>query len=87
MRNLIFAIEDNLQCTVVITSGILSGSSALSRYGVEEFVSEGVIVLDTAKRDGQRVRTLFIRKMRSTATDLKDHTFEILPNRGVVVMD
>ena len=34
VRSLIFAIEDNLQCTVVITSGILSGSSALSRYGV-----------------------------------------------------
>ncbi len=87
VRTLIFAIEDNLQCTVVITSGILSGSSALSRYGVEEFVSEGVIVLGMDKRDGHRVRTLFIRKMRSTATDLNDHTFEILPNKGIVIRD
>lgn len=87
VRSLIFAIEDNLQCTAVITSGILSGTSALSRYGVEEFVTEGVIVLGTDKRDGQRVRTLFIRKMRSTATDLNDHTFEILPNKGIVIRD
>lgn len=87
VRSLIFAIEDNLQCTTVITSGILSGSSALSRYGVEEFVAEGVIVLSTDKRNGQRVRTLFIRKMRSTATDLNDHTFEILPNKGIVIRD
>ncbi len=87
VRNLVFAIEDNLQCTTLITSGILSGTSALSRYGVEEFVAEGVIVLGMDKRDGQRVRTLFIRKMRSTATDLNDHIFEILPNRGIVIMD
>ena len=87
VRSLIFAIEDNLQCTTVITSGILSGTPALSRYGVEEFVAEGVIVLGTDKRNGQRVRTLFIRKMRSTATDLNDHTFEILPNKGIVIRD
>jgi len=87
VRNLVFAIEDNLQCTTVITSGILSGTSTLSRYGVEEFVTEGVIVLGTDKRNGQRVRTLFIRKMRSTATDLNDHTFEILPNKGIVIRD
>jgi len=87
VRSLIFAIEDNLQCTTLITSGILSGTSALSRYGVEEFVAEGVIVLGMDKRDGQRVRTLFIRKMRSTATDLNDHIFEILPNKGIVIRD
>lgn len=87
VRSLIFAIEDNLQCTTLITSGILSGTSALSRYGVEEFVAEGVIVLGMDKRDGQRVRTLFIRKMRSTATDLNDHIFEILPNKGIVIKD
>ncbi len=87
VRSLIFAIEDNLQCTVVITSGILSGSSALSRYGVEEFVSEGVIVLGTDIRDGQRIRMLSIRKMRSTATDLNNHTFDILPDKGIVIRD
>ena len=85
VRNLIFAIEDNLQCTILITSGILSGTSALSHYGVEEFVAEGVIVLGMSCRDGQRVRTLFIRKMRSTPTDLSEHIFEILPNKGIVI--
>lgn len=87
VRNLIFAIEDNLQCTILITSGIPSGTSALSRYGVEEFVAEGVIVLDFGIRDSQRVRTLFIRKMRSTPTDLNDHVFEILPHRGIVIKE
>lgn len=87
VRNGVFAVEDNLGCTIVITSGIVSGTSALSFFGVEEFVTEGVILLGMDKRDGQRVRTLFIRKMRSTATDLNDHTFEILPNKGIVIRD
>jgi circadian clock protein KaiC len=87
VRNLIFAIEDNLQCTILITSGILPGTSALSHYGVEEFVAEGVIVLGMGCRAGQRVRTLFIRKMRSTPTDLNEHIFEILPSRGIVIKE
>lgn len=87
VRNLIFAIEDNLQCTILITSGILSGTSALSHYGVEEFVAEGVIVLGMGCRVGQRVRTFFIRKMRSTPTDLDEHIFEILPSRGIVIKE
>jgi circadian clock protein KaiC len=87
VSNLIFAIEDNLECTILITSGILSGTSALSHYGVEEFVAEGVIVLGFDIRDSQRVRTLFIRKMRSTVTDLSDHVFEIMPHRGIVIKE
>ncbi|MBM3117952.1 MAG: zinc-ribbon domain-containing protein [Chloroflexi bacterium] len=87
IRNLIFAIEDNLQCTVLITSGIPSGTSALSRYGVAEFVAEGVIVLGMSKSDSECTRTLFIRKMRSTPTDLCEHVFDILPHRGIVIKE
>ena len=87
IKNLVFAIEDNLQCTVVMTSGILSGSNAFSRYSVEEFVAEGVILLAMLKFNGHRVRTLSIRKMRSTASDLSDHIYEILPQRGIVIKD
>jgi circadian clock protein KaiC len=68
-----------------MTSGILSGSTAFSRYGVEEFVAEGVIVLGMLKFNGYSVRKLSIRKMRSTASDISDHTFEILPQKGIVI--
>ena len=86
-RNLVTAIEDTLGCTVVMTSGILSGSSSLSRYGVEEFVAEGVIVLSITKFGTHHARTLSIRKMRSTYSDLKDHIFEIVPQRGIIIKD
>lgn len=87
VRNLILAIEDNLGCTVLITSGALSGTTSLSRYTMGEFASEGVIVLGVAVRDGKRVRTLYLRKMCGTATDLDDHIFDILPHRGIVIRE
>jgi circadian clock protein KaiC len=85
VRHLVFTLEDNLGCTIVITSNIPSGSSFLSHYGVEEFVAEGVIVLGILDCNGYRFRTLSVRKMRSTFSDLNDHVFEILPQRGIVI--
>ncbi len=87
VRDFIFAIEDHLGCTIVITADIISGTASLSRFGMEEFVSKGVIVLGMAMRDGKRVRTLTLKKMRSTPTDIGDHVFEILPDLGIVIKD
>jgi len=87
IRSLIFSIEDNLQCTTVITSGIPSGTNRLCQYEVEEFVVSGIIVLGVSSLQARRVRTLYIPKMRGTATDLNDHVFEILPKRGIVIRE
>jgi len=85
IRDIIFAMEDNLGCTILITSGIPSGSPNLSRYGVAEFIAEGVILLGIREYNNRRVRTLLIRKMRCSLTDLDEHIFEILPDKGIVV--
>ncbi len=87
IRNLIFAMEDNLNCTVLITSGVPSGTSALSLYGIEEFLADGIIVLGFALRDNQRVRILSVRKMPSILNDLNDHIFDIHPHRGIVLRE
>jgi len=85
IRGIVTAVENGLGCTTLMTSGIPSGSTFLSRYGVEEFLAEGVIVLDTLRFNGYCVRTLSIRKMRCTAVEPCDHIFEILPQRGIVI--
>ncbi len=87
IRSLIFSIEDNLECTTLITSGIPSGTSRISQYDVEEFVVSGIIVLGVSRLQGRRIRTLYIRKMRGTPIDLNDHAFEILPQRGIVIRE
>jgi circadian clock protein KaiC len=89
LRNLIFTIESNLECTTLITSGNQTNVPSVSRYGIEELVTGGIFILsmDKRKRTGERVRTLFIPKMRGTSTDLKEHTFEIQHNKGIVLLD
>lgn len=87
IRSLIFSIEDNLKCTTLITSGIPSGTTKLSQYEVEEFVVSGIIVLGVSSLQGRRVRALYVRKMRGTPTDLNDHIFEILAQRGIVIRE
>lgn len=87
IRSLIFSLEDNLKCTTLITTGIPAGSDRMCQYGVEEFVVSGIIRLDIAKVGERRLRTLYIRKMRGTPTDLNDHVFEIHPQRGIVIRE
>jgi len=87
IRNLIFAMEDNLGCTILLTSGIPTGSSLLSRHGVAEFISEGVIRLRIREVNGRGIRTLQVRKMRCSQTDLDEHSFEIMQGKGIVIGD
>ena len=85
IRSLFFSIDDNLGCTTLMTSHIRPGSHELSHYGVEEFFASGIIWLKLIKPAQKYVRTLFVRKMRGTATDLSEYAFEILSNRGIVI--
>lgn len=85
IRNLIFSIEDNLHCTTLLTSPVSIGSNKLSHFGVEEFAVSGIILLRLVKQERDWVRTLFVRKMRSTATPLNEYAFQIVSRRGLVV--
>lgn len=87
IRDIVFAMEDNLGCTILVTSGIPQGSPALSRHGVAEFICEGVILLSIREHGNRRVRTLLVRKMRCSPTDLNEHNFEIIPNEGIIVRE
>jgi KaiC/GvpD/RAD55 family RecA-like ATPase len=56
-----------LETTILFVTEIPEDSQALSRYGVEEFISDGVVVLYYSRVGGLRVRGIEIRKMRGTA--------------------
>jgi KaiC/GvpD/RAD55 family RecA-like ATPase len=73
--------------TTLAISEIEEGSNAVSRFGVEEFMVDGVIVL-TCGLDiglGGKPRSLYIKKMRRTSHDLNTHPFEIT-ERGIKVI-
>lgn len=86
IRKLVFAIEENSECTTLITSYIPVGSDKVSPHGIEEFVSSGIIVLKLKKNNqGKNIRTITVRKMRGTRIELSEYSFEILPDRGLVL--
>jgi KaiC/GvpD/RAD55 family RecA-like ATPase len=72
-------------CVAVITSEIREGEKALSRFGVEEFVVDSVIVLNYLEyAAGGLDRSLIIRKMRRTKHGKDIYPIEITGN-GLLV--
>jgi KaiC/GvpD/RAD55 family RecA-like ATPase len=70
--------------TTVLTTEIDPESKKIGKYGVEEFVADGVIVLHYMGIGTQSNRTLHIRKMRATKHSEDLHPLEITEN-GVIV--
>lgn len=72
-------------CTTIMTSEILEKSSGLSRFGVEEFVADSVIVLNYLDIGEGANRSLKIRKMRRTSHGKDLYPFKIGP-KGIELM-
>ena len=81
--NLINSIRDSQACTTLIISEI-TGDNMLSRFGIEEFVADGVIVMHYLGADSKHARALEIRKMRRTRHGEGIYPFEIGP-QGIVL--
>jgi len=73
-----------LGCTVMFISETKEGTMDLSRYGVEEFVMDGVIVLYLVKQESSFVQGIAVRKMRGSDHDRKIRPYKIT-KKGVVV--
>lgn len=56
----------NLHVTSLLGTEAMEGSAALSRYGVEEFVSDGIIMLYYFREGGKRTRGIEVRKLRGS---------------------
>jgi len=68
--------------TSFVTTETLGGG--FSRYGVEEFVSRGVIKLDIVEKENKFVRTVYVRKMRETNFTMEKYPFDIESN-GIII--
>lgn len=87
LRRMIFNISlllRKMNCTSILTSEILPLQKSLSRFGVEEFVTDGIIVLYYLRADSQFSRSLTVWKMRGSQHSNKLHPYSIT-NKGVVV--
>ena len=84
IRKLIFSL-DELGVTTVATSEIPTGTNKLSRYGVEEFLASGVIVLKLRRINNGFIREIYVRKMRGVAHSMDVHTFTMICGKGIVI--
>ena len=87
IRRMIFNIAfllRKLNCTTILISEILPMQEALSRFGVEEFVTDGVVVLYYNRVGSQFSRSLTVWKMRNSEHSNKIHPYKIT-DRGIAV--
>lgn len=73
-----------LGCTTILVSEIEESSGKISALGVEEFVTDGILILHYIKEAGFYTRGLCVRKMRATDHDSGVHPIQITKN-GLVV--
>lgn len=80
IRRMVFNISlllRKLGCTSILISETLPMQSALSRFGVEEFVTDNVIVLYYNRAPNQFSRAMAIWKMRGSKHSNKIHPYNI----------
>lgn len=75
---------NELGTTSLILTEMPHGKEGISRFGVEEFMAQGVIALYNIKKGSERVRGLEILKMRGTNHSKRICMFDIT-NFGIVV--
>lgn len=71
--------------TCLLTSEIPENGKGLSKAGVEEFVCDGVILLQLLGMGGKYERGLTIRKMRWTNHTQEIHPYRIVKDKGIVL--
>lgn len=74
------------EVTAILTAERTDEYGDIARYGVEEFVSDNVIILRNVLEKEHRRRTLEILKFRGTAHQKGEYPFTVMPNQGIVVI-
>lgn len=78
------ALLREIKCTSLMTSEI-PANNVFTRYGIEEFIAQGVILLFLDEEAGELKRSMIVRKVRGTSHSLKRYPLEI-SKEGIIVM-
>ena len=87
LRRMIFNLSiilRKLKCTSLLVSEIVHGKPGLSRYGVEEFVADSVVVLYYERLQSTFSRAIQVWKVRGSSHSEKLHPYKI-DQAGVTV--
>lgn len=89
VRHELFRIVSALKrmgVTAMLTAERVAEYGEISRYGVEEFVTDNVIILRNVLEEEKRRRTVEILKFRGTSHQKGEFSFTIMPEKGMVIV-
>ncbi len=84
IRELIDILREK-NITSLITTELPEYSKGISRFGIEDFLSDGVIVLYYFREGAKRYRGLEVRKMRGTQHSTDIHLYKMTSGQGIQV--
>ncbi len=85
LRSLIVSLEDNLECTTVLTAQTSAGTHTSPVGPAAERLTSGVIELKLGALEGRVGRSLLVRKMRGAPMAFGEQLFDIVDGRGLVL--
>jgi circadian clock protein KaiC len=85
LSRLVAALKE-LRITAVLTAERRHEYDAIARFGVEEFVSDNVVILRNVIEDEKRRRTVEILKLRGAPHRSGEFSFTIVPGEGISVI-
>jgi circadian clock protein KaiC len=75
----------DVDCTSILVSEVSAQSSAYSMFGVEEAISDGIVLMANMERRGDLLRTLQVIKMRGTMHSRAKYVLDLTPE-GVLLV-
>lgn len=75
-----------MNVTSIMTAERTQEYGEIARFGIEEFVTDNVIILRNILEDEKRRRTIEILKFRGTSHHKGEYPFTIIPGEGLVVI-
>jgi circadian clock protein KaiC len=91
IRSLILSLEDNLECTTVLTTRTTAGAHPTIVGSSAERLASGVIELKLGPvadlEELGRRRSLLVRKMRGAPSAIDEQTLDIVDGRGAVLLE
>lgn len=75
-----------MEVTAILTAERTQEYGEITRYGVEEFVADNVIILRNVLADEKRRRTIEILKYRGTDHQKGEFPLTIIPERGITII-
>lgn len=85
MLNIVAGLK-KIGITAIMTSERVQEYGEISRYGIEEFVADNVIILRNVLEKEKRRRTMEILKFRGTTHQKGEYPFTIMPGEGMIII-